>query len=294
MPALTIEEAKTLDSFYKNKNIAKTAHAMGKANSAIVYALDSIEEKSGIKLFDRSGYRTVFLPAGERVWEGCQKLLAASENLKTLCQELSQGWESDLRLIVEGVVPLEPMIQGIKSITQKKSSTRFHLQAEFMGDVEDTFLKTGAHLMISVLPPEKTALSSVALFPVPAFLVATRGHDLVREGKVSTKTLRSFPILTVRGSSPRLHMSTGLFESESRIQFNDFHSKKIAVLNGLGYGWLPEYMIRDELKSGKLELIEWEKTNRHLFRPHLYHRGEARLGRSSKLLIEFLSKIRSC
>ncbi len=292
MIPLSIEEAKTLDLFYKHKNIAKTATTMKKANSAIVYTLQSIEQKTGIKLFDRTGYRTEFLPAGERVLEGCRKLLSASNDLESLCEELNLGWESDLQIIVEGVVPLAPIIHGIKTISEQKSPTRIHIQAGFMGEVEETFLKSGAHLMISVLQPEKTALSSVPLLKVPAFLVATKNHPLTKS-KTTSKIMKEYPILTVRGSSPKLNMSTNIFEGESRFQFNDFHSKKIAIMSGLGYGWLPQYMIEEELKNQNLKIIQWDKSNKHIFHPHLYHRGEVRLGRTSKLLIHYLTKIKS-
>lgn len=292
MEALSIEEAKTLEAFFKHKNIAKAAASLKKANSAVVYALDSIERKSEMKLFDRSGYRTEFLPAGERVLEGCRKLLAASDELMLVCEELKLGFESDLEIIVEGVVPMDPIIQGVKMITDAQSPTRFHIQSEFMNEVEETYLREGAHLMISVLPPEKSALSSVPLFKVPALLVAASEHPLFRTERTSSKLLKSFPILTVRGSSPKLNMATSTLEGESRIQFNDFSTKKLAVMRGLGYGWLPEYLIRDELNEGTLRLIRWEKPNRHIFHPHLYHRGELRLGRTAKSLIHYLTQIK--
>lgn len=290
MERITLEEAKTLEAFAKYKNIAKTALFLKKANSAVVYSLDSLERKSGLKLLDRSGYRTEILPAGERVLEACQVLLSASDQLKVMCEELKSGWESDLNLIIEGIVPIDPILRGIKSLSDQKSPTRFQLQVEFMNEVESTFLKTGANLMISVMPPEQAVLSSVFLFDFPAYLVASRKHSLVNKGKVSLKNLKEFPLLTVRGSNPKLNMTTAPIESHFKIQFNDFHTKKSAIENGLGFGWLPEYLIKEELRSGKLKLIEWEKSNRHLFKAHLYHRGEMRLGKTAKAFIQYLSK----
>ena len=163
-----------------------------------------------------------------------------------------------------------------------------------MSEVEETFLKNNANLMISVLESENPELTSIPLFPVPSYLVAEKKHPLDTQGKASLKDLRKYPILTVRGSSPKLRMSTALLESDSRIQFNDFHSKKIALLHGLGFGWLPEYLIRDELRTGKLKLIQWDRTNRHVFHPHLSHRGNAVLGKSAKHIIRVLSALKQC
>ncbi len=292
MNLISIEEAKTLEAFAKCRSISKTASALKKGNTAIVYALNSIEEKSGVKLFDRTGYRIQLLPAGERVLEGCIKLLASAESLDRICESLASGWESELQLIIEGLVPLDPIIRGIKRISLKECPTRFHIESEFMGAVEETFLRVGANLLISVLRPEKSVLSSVPLFKVPAYLVASKHHPLVQRNKTSGKEMKKYPILTVKGSSSRLQMDTAQFEGASRFQFNDFFSKKLALMSGLGYGWLPEYLMRYELRSGQLRLIEWERSNEHVFHPQLYHRGEARLGKTAKMFIDFLTSLK--
>lgn len=187
-------------------------------------------------------------------------------------------------------MPLERILKTIKNITKKEIPTRFHIRAEFLGSVENSFLENEADLMISVLSPSKTPLECIALEEVPAFLVAHRDHPLVQdEVKVSAKQIAEFPILTVRGSAPQLNMSTSEIESSSTIQLNDFNSKKLAIMNGLGYGWLPQYLIEDELKSQKMKMIRWNKSNKHIFKPHLYFKSSKKLGNAGKLFVEMMS-----
>jgi DNA-binding transcriptional LysR family regulator len=289
--SLTLEEARTLVVFSKQGTISKTASLLKKSNSAIVYTLDSIESKTELPIFNRTAYRTTLSTEGFRILEGCKKMLEASRDLNNLCHVLANGWESDLKLIIEGVVPLEPILKTIKSISKKEIPTRFHVLAEFLGSVENSFLENEADLMISVLTPTKVPLESIALEEVPAFLVAHCDHSLVQgDQKNSVKQMSEFPILTVRGSSPQLSMSTSQIESLSTIQLNDFNSKKLAIMNGLGYGWMPEYLIENELRSGQIKLIRWHKTNKHVFRPHLYYKSKKKLGNAGKLFIEQLGK----
>ncbi len=288
--ALTIEEAKTLDQFSKSGSIAKTAEVMRKANSAVVYTLDSIESKTGLKVFDRTGYRTKLLPTGERLLELCQKMLQASDEVQNFCQEFTSGWDPDLKLIVEGVVPLAPVLEAIKALNKREIPTRFHIFAEFLSAVEKTFVESNADLMISVLPPERTLLESVPLPTISSYLVAHRDFPLVsHKKKLNLEELKRFPILTVRGSDPRLNMATASIESNSTIKLNDFHSKKLAVMNGLGFGWLPDYLIENELKSGQLKIVHWNRASQHVFKPHLYYKNEKTLGKTAKLLIERLT-----
>ena len=278
-----------MELFSKLGSIAKTGEAMRKAASAVVYALDSLEEKSGVALFDRSGYRTLLLPAGERLLEASQKVLHASDEMDLLCHELANGWEPDLKIIVEGVVPIQPIFKALKTIEKKTHATRIHVYGEYLSMVENAFFEQKANFMISVIPPKDASLEAIPLFEVPARLVAHHSHRLFLSKKAQTATsLSQYPILTVRGSDPRLNTSTVSLESQATIRLNDFYSKKLAVLNGLGLGWLPEYMIKDELKSGELKVINWAKSNRHIFHPHLYHRGERHLGRAAK---EFMKEL---
>ena len=292
--AITLEEARTLDLFSKHGSIAKTAEVMRKANSAVVYSLGSIESKTGLKVFDRSAYRTKILPAGERILEICQKMLAVSDELDHFCKEFTSGWDPDLKIIVEGIVPLQPIIRTLKDLTRRKIPTRFHVYAEFLTAVENTFVEYEADLMISVLPPQRTALESVALPDVPAVLVAHKEFPLVKGNqKVGMEELRKFSILTVRGSDPRLNMETASIEGGSTIQLNDFHSKKLAIMNGLGFGWMPKYLIKNELKNGQLKLVKWSKSSIHTFKPHLYYRSEKRLGKTARLFIDSLTDLHS-
>ena len=290
---ITIEEARTLDLFSRHGNIAKTAAAMRKANSAVVHSMQSIEAKTGLRIFDRTGYRTKLLPVGERLLESCRTLLAAEDRLKSLCSELSSGWEAELRVVSEGIVPLNGVIEGLKVVANPGVPTRVRFSVEFLGAVEETFLATGADLMISVLPPEKVALHSVRLAPVHAFLVAQREHPIVKTSRRNDSSgLRSHTLLTVRGSDPRLNLPTASLECESTLQLNDFYSKKAAILAGLGFGWLPDYLAEAELKSGKLKVVSWSRSSAHIFKPFLYHRGPMRLGRAGRLFIRELLKYR--
>ena len=60
---------------------------------------------------------------------------------------------------------------------------------------------------------------------------------------------------------------------------NDFESKKLGIANGLGYGWLPDYLVGRELRAGTLKKVRWEGEHEHHFAPQLYHRSERSLGR---------------
>jgi DNA-binding transcriptional LysR family regulator len=136
--------------------------------------------------------------------------------------------------------------------------------------------------MISVLAP-KESLERRRLSPLVAHLVAHRDHPLSKKRRVTERDLAEYPLLTVRGSDPRLALPTARLERAATMRLNDFHTKREAILAGLGYGWLPEY-----LNEKRLARVRFAGGSRHTFEPHVFWRAERDLGRAAKLVVDSL------
>jgi DNA-binding transcriptional LysR family regulator len=89
----------------------------------------------------------------------------------------------------------------------------------------------------------------------------------------------------------QIGISTESINFNSTIQVNDFPTKREALMRGLGFGWLPEYIITRELENGSLRVIHTELENRARLHPRLYHRKPELLGRAvSRLIHAFREK----
>ncbi len=284
---ITLEEARTLDALARAGSFAKAAEALRKSHPAVIYSIRSMEEQTGLKLLDRSSYRTRLTRAGERVWKECRRLLTAEQELEKVCQDLGSGWEPDLKIVVDGLVPFDTILRALQSLRERKVPTQVRVYEEFLSGVEATFTQLKADLMISVLPPEKNSLETIRLRPIKSYLVASAKHPLGRhKGRVPLATLREHAFLTVRGSDVRLNLPTSLLEESSAYHLSNFQSKKSAILQGLGYGWLPEALVRQELDAGRLRIVRWENESVHEFVPHAHTRGSRRLGRAGRAFMD--------
>ncbi len=288
--SLSIDEALILDTLAHEGSIAKTATALGKGASSVIYTMASIEEKMGLPIFDRSGYRTRLLAAGDRLRAACQKLIEASLELEGLCQTIESGFEPDLHFVVEGIVPIEALLGPLSRLSAKGAPTRLHLDTLYLSEVEARFREIRADFMVSLLEPlDDRGLEYLDLETIWVHLVAHRDHPL-SQGKRSRSLheLRAHSLLTVKGSDPRLRTPTRSLEGGSTLRFNDFSVKKAAIMRGLGFGWLPEYLIRRELASSTLKLVKWKGESRYAYKPRLYYRGGNSLGRSGRKFLELL------
>ena len=287
--AVTLEQARALDAFERLGTFARAAEELHKGHTAVLYALRTLEEQTRLTLLDRRAYRTRLTPAGMRVLERCRKLLEAERALEALCLEIQSGWEPSLRIVFDGIFPVAPILRVVKLIAEDKAPTKMDVAAEFLAGVEATFLAEEADLMISVLPPASPQLRALALAPIRAVLVAHRTHALTQGRRErSSDELASHVLLTVRGSDPRLQLSTMGLEQQSTVRLNDFASKKVGLLTGMGFGWMPEYLIDDELRRGKLVRVRWKGESTHTFAPRLYHHAGRPLGRAASRVIDEL------
>ena len=282
----SLEQARALDALARAGTFAGAAKLLRRGHTSVLYLLSTLEDTLGFPVLDRSGYRTRLTPRGRRVLEGCRALLGAEATLATAIAELRAGWEPTVTVVFDGIVPIDPLLRAVGRLVDQKVPTRIDVRAEFLAGVEATFERDAADVMIAVLPPRATDLATIDLAPLQASLVARSDHPLAR-GRHDERALTSHLLLTVRGSDPRLDLSTARIETRSTVLLNDFASKRAAILAGIGYGWLPDAMIAAELAKGRLRRIRWARDSTHVFHPRLYHRGQ--IGPAARQLIDALA-----
>jgi DNA-binding transcriptional LysR family regulator len=286
---VTLDQARALDALARHGTFAKAAAALHKQHTAVLYALKALEAQTGLALLDRTGYRTKLTPVGELVLAQCRRMLDAERDLGSLCEVIRTGWEPGLGIVFDGIVQADPLLRVVGELARERVPTRLTVTAEFLGGVEEAFVRAGADVMVSVLPPQTVSLRSRAMAPLRALLVAHKGHPLVAKGAaVSDDDLRGQVLLVVRGSDPRLRLSTEALDVPTVVSLNDFHAKKTSLLDGLGYGWMPEHLIAKELRRGTLERVRWKAGSTHTYQPHVYTRAGQAPGRAAQRVIDAL------
>jgi len=285
---VTLDQARALDAFARTGTFQAAAKELNKVHTAVLYALKQLEGQTGLELFDRSGYRTKLTPSGEQVLHRARRLLEAERELIATCAELKSGWEPVLKVVVDAIFPIAPVLEVVRRLKQQQAPTRVLISVDSLSAVEQRFEAEQAQVMVTVLPPTLPDLTAQALPRLKARLVVHRSHALARRQKVSTADLADQVMLTVRGSDPRLQLATRALDQQSTVHLPDFHSKKAAILAGLGFGWLPEWLIADELSRGALVALPLREGATHTFTPLVATRGA--LGPAARELVDLVTR----
>lgn len=284
----TLDQLRALDALARTGTFAKAARRLHKTHSAVVYALKNLEAQAELSLLDRSGYRTELTPAGQQVLAHARTVLEAHRALGELCHVVKTGWEPRLAVVFDGIYPSAHILRSLRRAIGPRSPTRVEVRAEFLAGVEASFLSSDADVMISVLPPTSAGLVLTALPPLTIELLAHKDHPLARAKAVRDADLEQHVLLTVRGSDPRLTLPTARLEPRSAVHLNDFHSKREAICDGMGYGWLPRYLAEKDLRRGLLKRVRWESGNTYALSPHVAYPKRRALGRAGAELLRGL------
>ncbi len=125
------------------------------------------------------------------------------------------------------------------------------------------------------------------LSKIECVLCVAPEHALARLKKVTLATLQEHTELSVQDSSQSGN-DEHVFGSERVFYLDGFFAKKEALLMGLGYGWMPIFLVDQELQAGSLREVKFVEGSRYQFTPRLVHHRDQALGRAGRRLAELL------
>lgn len=290
---ITIDQARALCAVVELGGYSKAAEKLNKSHSALVYLLKNFEQQCGFALFDRKAYRNTLTTAGHRVYHASLDILNKVDDLERLCGNLNQGWEPSLRIVFDGILPFDPFLKIYRNFKNQQIPTVVQTYADYLQDVEKTYHKLNAEIMISVLPVEDRNLTAIPLKSFKSYLVAHKNHPIHehRSKKWTLQELQQYYFLTIRGSHQKFGLNTVEFEQSASFFLSDFSAKKAAIMKEVGFGWLPFHMIEAEIKNRTLMPVKWERKNTHEIQPVIYIKKQAVGGRSTDLIVDLLKNV---
>ena len=197
--------------------------------------------------------------------------------------------------MIDGILDISPVMAVIKSLINEEIPTKVSLTMEYLGGVQHRFEKDKADLMLVKEYQANNQLVAKPLDPIECLLCVSAQHPLADLATVDLSQLQQTIELSVHDSSGQdlysvQHMHFG---GERMFYLSDFKSKKQALLEAIGFGWMPYYLVQKELKSGLLKEVKYRHGSRFSFTPHLVWHADKPLGKTGQRFVEMLLKVAS-
>src|SRR3546814_16289361 len=133
MHAITPELLYMVDAIARHGSFAKAARELDKVPSAVTYAVRKLEDALDVLLFDRSGHRARLTPAGETLLQDGRQVLQSLDALAGRVKRVATGWELELRVAVNAVLPQPTLYDVVQEFLQPPSVPKLRFSPADIG-----------------------------------------------------------------------------------------------------------------------------------------------------------------
>ena len=292
-PRVSLEQWRTLQAVVDNGGFAQAAEVLHRSQSSISYTVARMQEQLGVPLLRIDGRKAVLTDAGDVLLRRSRQLVLQASQLEDLAYNLDQGWEAEVRLVVDAAYPTERLLRALAAFMPQSRGCRVRLREEVLSGVEEVLLEGNADLAISSL--DIVGYLGHELCEVEFIAVAHPDHALHQlQRDLTFADLQNQLQLVIRDSGRSRPRDVGWLGAEQRWTVSSLSTAAHFVSSGLGFAWLPRHLIQRELDAQQLKALPLESGMSNHPRFTLYSRKDKALGPASRILVELIKTYDCC
>ena len=286
---ITLEALHILDAIDRRGSFAAAANELNRAPSSLSYQIQKLEQDLDIMIFDRSGHKANFTDAGKLILDRGRAILSATEKLVHDATVLANGWELDITLAFDGLIPISnffPLVDALGNV----SKTRIRLQEEILAGCWESLASDRADLLvcprIETLPQD---VKAETLGHMTAVWVAATDHYVhKRSGAFDEEARQKYRVIAIADTArDQPAMSVNILQKQPRLTVTNLNAKCQALVDGLGIGTLPSQVAQPLIDAGKLKIIDGSEP-RELELIMAWRRNK--IGEAKSWCIQYLKK----
>ena len=266
------------------------ARRLRRATSAITYAIDALEAQLGLALFDRGTTRKPKLtPAGEAIVSEAKAVAHSVETLRARVRGLLDGLESEVSLVVDSMYPGDQLVAVLDDFHAKFPTIPLRLSVQSLDGVErvvrngDAWIGVGGLIHMNSAGLQVIQIGGVQIIPV-----AAPTHPLASAGDTSPARVRDHVQLVLSVQPAPAGGDYGVV-SLTTWRVGDLTLKHKLLVGGIGWGGMPEPMVRADIESGRLVRLDLRDWRGGEYQMQVAHKIETPPGPSGRWLIERLA-----
>ena len=228
-----------------------------KSQPAVSKLIRNLEGELGVVLFDRTRYRATLTDAGRVFNEHAAAVIESTHALRGFGLALGGKVEPIVRLAVDAVTPLDPIVAILRAMQARFPVVRFELHTERLAGAAEALHERRADVVgATTVGIDATKVDAVPFGRVRIVPVVRTGHPLAqRRPPIPPALLRAHPQIVLRDSAHGPAPTLNVLEGGLRWTVTDVGAKKDLILAGMGWGGLPEHVIAHELAARTLRAL---------------------------------------
>jgi len=250
----SLEQWAVLAAVVDEGGYAQAAVALHRSQSAVSYAVGRLQEELDVPLLVIEGRKAVLTPHGQTLLQRARGLLRDMNTLELLARSLKQGWEAELRLVVDAAFPREHLLKIVAELQQLCPNTQMQLSDAVLSGADEAIADGVADVVVTTHVP--SGYVGEFLLDVTFVAVARPDHPLFAVGHdLSFEDLTRHVQVVVRDSGLKHPRDEGWLGAERRCTVSSMEASLATVKAGLAYAWLPEHVVAASLRDGTLKTL---------------------------------------
>jgi DNA-binding transcriptional LysR family regulator len=284
----SLDQLKVFLTVVEAGSFAAAGRRLNRATSAISYTVANLEQQLGVTLFDRERTRRPTLTeAGMAVIAEARTVSLGVDNLRARVKGLREGLEAEVALVVDVMLPTPRLVDAMRGFEAAFPTVALRLHVEALGAVTHLVHSGVAGIGISgPLDVEAPDIERIEAGGVDLIPVAAPSHPLAGSRKIAPGAARNHAQLVL---SDRSELTKGRDFGVIGLKswrLADLGAKHALLLAGLGWGNMPEPMVRDDIKTGRLKRLALPEWSTAFYALHAIHRTDTPPGPAAAWMIQ--------
>ncbi|MCB8882380.1 LysR family transcriptional regulator [Acidisoma cellulosilytica] len=290
----------SLDQFLVFVTVAETgsfsaaARQLNRAQSAVTYAIQKLEDQLGVSLFDRSAYRPSLTEAGAALLPRATRIISDVGAFSDQARGITEGLEPELAIVVDAMFPMDRIVDALRVFGVRYPTVPTRIFVASMGATANLVIDGTCAIGIALsFTSQGAELIEHEIETVRMVAVASQCHPLAAiEGPIPNDELQNYVQLVLTDPSGRTDKRDHGVLSRRNWRIGDLGAKHTMLLGGLGWGGMPLHMIQADVAAGRLQIIrpeEWgTRGGDAALSMCLIHRPDRALGPAARWLSDWL------
>jgi DNA-binding transcriptional LysR family regulator len=286
----SVDQLLVLLTVVEEGSFTAAAKRLRRATSAVSYAIDALEAQLGLPLFDRGTTRKPKLThVGEAVVAEAKAVAHSVETLRARVRGLLEGLESEVPLVVDSMYPSDLLVAALDEFHRMFPTVPLRLSVRPLEGVErvvrdgDAWIGVGSLIHMNSAGLQVIQIGAVRLIPV-----AAPNHPLALAGEPSPSRAREHLQLVLSDQLQAEGRDYGVV-GLANWRVGDLTLKHKLLLGGIGWGGMPEPMVRADIESGRLVRLDLPDWRGGEYAMQVVHKIETPPGPAGRWLIERLA-----
>lgn len=254
MMDVTLHQLACFDAVVTEGGFQAAAEKIGRSQPSVFLAVKNLESHVRLDLLDRSGYRVGLTEAGRSFHERSRMLLGELQALKSHALRLGAGEEVELRVVIGDLCPLPLTLGLLRRFFDGCPGTRLHLHFEALSGPWERLFDGDADLILHHIEKSDPRLEFIDLYPVRLVPVVAPGFlQFPVSSEMAPEQMRDYVQCVIRDTTrhtpPRDYF---LVEGARSWTVSDQLMKRELIVQGMGWGHMPTYLVEEDLRDGRL------------------------------------------